>query len=89
MGGYRCLPTGKWQSRDVTILECGAACADLAHRDDAKSAKGTGIEKNDRGSSRLPRLLTYQQLSGRRSGLLVNGNVALIKDGIQRMVKKS
>ena len=33
-------------------------------------------------------LLTYLKLSGRRLGFLVNWNVPLIKDGIQRMVNK-
>lgn len=33
-------------------------------------------------------LLTYLKLSGRRLGFLVNWNVSLIKDGIQRMVNK-
>ena len=31
-------------------------------------------------------LLTHLKLSGRRLGFLVNGNVPLIKDGINRMV---
>jgi len=33
-------------------------------------------------------LLTYLKLSGRRLGFLINWNVALIKDGIKRMVNK-
>ena len=33
-------------------------------------------------------LLTYLKLSDRRLGFLVNWNVALIKDGIKRMVNK-
>ena len=31
-------------------------------------------------------LLTYLRLSGHRLGLLINFNVALLKDGIKRMV---
>ena len=33
------------------------------------------------------RLLTYMRMSGTRVGLLVNSNVALLKDGIKRFVK--
>ncbi|MGH6950740.1 MAG: GxxExxY protein, partial [Vitreimonas sp.] len=31
-------------------------------------------------------LLTYLRLSGRRLGLLINFNVALLKQGIKRMI---
>ena len=31
-------------------------------------------------------LLTYLKLSGKRRGLLINFNVALLKDGIKRIV---
>jgi GxxExxY protein len=31
-------------------------------------------------------LLTYLRLSGKRTGLLINFNVPLLKDGIKRMV---
>jgi hypothetical protein len=46
---------------------------------------------NETSVQEMPRiheaqLLTYLKLSGHRLGFLVNWNVALIKDGIERMV---
>jgi PD-(D/E)XK nuclease superfamily len=80
----------------------------MAHREDAKSAKGRSNESDEgrdpagcrasggrhaenKSVQEAPRiyeaqLLTYLTLSGDRLGFLVNWNVALITDGIKRMV---